>query len=223
MAVSRPACGVQRMSLAVVVLFLTVVAGLSAQEELVFAASELQPWKIYRGDGVEGVDAVIMRRIAAAMHLRLVCVQAPLARCLMLLEQGRADVVSSVSPDPEREKTLYFLPTKYKGANRKVFYLRAGSGLAIRTYEDLYRVDIGGKLGANYWEPFNSDPRIRLERVSDDASNLMKVAAGRLDCCIVNEITGDYLLKSLALKGALVKAEYFHETAAAGQLAIARS
>jgi polar amino acid transport system substrate-binding protein len=193
-----------------------------SQDAIVLAASELQPWKVYKGDRVEGVDLILMQRIAAEMRLRLEVVQAPLARCLSMLEGGEADLVTSVSPDAEREKYMIFLDTTYKGPNRKLFYLRKGSGVVIDRYEDLFRYVVGAKIGANYYEPFDSDPRIRKERVAEEEQNFKKLAAGRIDCLIANEPTGDYLIRALGLSGDIVKARYYEEKAQSGQIAIAR-
>jgi len=156
------------------------------------------------------------------MGLQLELQKAPLARCIFMLTAGSADVVSSVSPDPDRERVILFLPTKYKGANRKVFYTRKGSGVVIKHYGDLLKYRIGAKLEANYFEPFDSDARLKIDRLSDERGNIKKLLAGRLDCFIANEPVGDYLIREEGVTEQIEKAEFFRETAATGQIGLSK-
>ena len=204
---------------AIIVLF---CQNLGAVDTFIYAASELQPWKVYNDQSVEGVDILIIEKIASEMHIHFQIEKVPLARSISMIEQGKADIITSVSVDPEREKTIYFLPTTYKGPNRKVLYVRNKSPVVIQKYEDLRKFTIGVKIGANYFEPFNSDPTLKLDRVADDGINFKKLETGRIDCCIANEPTGDYLIKTLGLSSHISKAAWYYETAATGQIGISR-
>lgn len=198
------------------------VSSASAQTKLVYAASELPPWKVYEGGQVIGVDPEIVKKIAAEMGITVEVVQAPLARCLAMLKAGEADLVTSIAPDPDREGYMAFVPTVYKGENRKVFYLNKSDNLAIAKLEDLHPLTVGVKRAASYFEPFDSDKSIKKEEVSDDETGLKMLVAKRFKAFIANEPTGDYLVKKLGLGKDVVKAKYMYVQPASGQMGLSK-
>jgi polar amino acid transport system substrate-binding protein len=133
----------------------------------------------------------------------------PLKRCLLMLEQGSADIIIGLRETPEREAYLRFLHTPYRehGADR-VFYVPAGRQTVIRDYADLARLRIGVKLGAEYFERFDQDKSLQKEAVKDMEANFRKLALGRIDAVLIPEDQGEALIADLHLEGRLEKAPY---------------
>jgi polar amino acid transport system substrate-binding protein len=180
-----------------------------AEAPLVLAFDELLPWKTEDNGVYGGAYTEIVRELARRSGLALDIRSCPLKRCLLMLEQGSADIIIGLRETPEREAYLRFLHTPYRehGADR-VFYVPAGRQTVIRDYADLARLRIGVKLGAEYFERFDQDKSLQKEAVKDMAANFRKLALGRIDAVLIPEDQGEALIADLHLEGRLEKAPY---------------
>ncbi len=180
-----------------------------AGQPLVFAFSELEPWKTSDGTRYSGAYTEIMRELAKRMQLELKIVPCPLKRCLVMLEHGEADITIGVQDSAERKQFLHFLRTAYrKQGSDKVFYVRKGMGAQIRDYADLRPLRIGVKLGAANFARFESDTALTKIEARDVNTNFKKLVLGRLDAVIVSEDQGEAILSQMGLRDQLEKATY---------------
>ncbi|WP_171013924.1 transporter substrate-binding domain-containing protein [Chitinivorax sp. B] len=182
---------------------------MQAAKPLVFAFSELEPWKRIYHNQYTGAYTEIVRELSRRVGVSLAIVECPLARCLKMMEDGSADLIIGIQISPEREQYIQFLNTPYRvDSSDKVFYLAKDRGLSIRRYDDLYGLRIGIKNGAAYFDRFDADQALNKEAGRDNLVNLRKLAMGRLDTVILAEDQGEPLLTQLALRNVLVKASY---------------
>lgn len=192
-----------------------------ARPKVVYAASELPPWKVYQGKDVIGVDVIILEKILDRLGYALEVQQAPLARCLAWMESGKADVISAVSASEEREKFIIFPPTKFHGRITKTFFTHRSSDVKIAKYEDLRNYTIGVKNGASVFEPFSSDDGIRKYTVPDDETGLRMLEHRRFDSYVTNDSTGEYLVRKLGFSH-ITKASFGYSEPESGQLGISK-
>ncbi len=191
---------------------------------LVFAFSELEPWKTANGTLFGGAYTEIVRELATRTGMQLKIVPCPLSRCLVLLEQGGADIAIGIQESPERRRYLHFLKTAYRTrGSDKVFYVRKGAGPVIRSYEDLKPLRIGVKQGATAFPRFDADATLNKIAARDAATNFRKLALGRLDALVVAEDQGEVILSQLKLREQLEKASYrFADTIAPRSVSVSK-
>lgn len=195
-------------------MFLFLLSGLSyAQnkpQDLVFAMSELLPWKMYdESQKPYGTYYEIVKELAKRMNVNLVVENVPLKRALSMMETGAADVVIGVQSSPERDQSITFLKTPYRiDESEKVFYVLKGRASSISKYEDLYGKKIGTKRGVNYFQKFDEDKEIKKEEVTDNKQNFLKLEAGRIDAVVFAEDQGEYLVSTLNLRSKVEPAAF---------------
>lgn len=191
---------------------------------LVFAFSELEPWKTMNGDQFGGAYTEIVRELARRADMPLKIVPCPLPRCLVMLEQGSADIAIGIAESRERGRFLHFLKTAYRTrGSDKVFYVRKGMGQAIRSYDDLKPLRIGVKQGASAFARFEADTTLNKIAARDVATNFRKLALGRIDALVVAEDQGEAILSQLKLREQLEKASYrFVDTVAPRAVSVSK-
>ncbi|MDX1655776.1 MAG: transporter substrate-binding domain-containing protein [Candidatus Competibacteraceae bacterium] len=204
------------------VLLLCLLPGVVRAETITVPIDPYPPWKFVDTERWEvnrgGIDIRLVEVLLAAYNRRYgtdlqASFQAfPWKRCLELMRQGHADLISGILRRPEREEYLIFIEPPYKTHSTKVFYVLKGQGERIRRYEDLYGLTIGVQAGVRYFDRFDQDPRLIREEVSTDLFNFRKLAHGRIDAVISTESQADYLIALHGLQGRFDKAILRHDT-----------
>ena len=188
---------------------------------LVFAFSELAPWKTKTGDQFGGAYTEIVRELARRVGRELRIVECPHARCLLMLSTGEADLAIGIQQSTERDAYLTFLRTPYrKSASDRVFYVRRGDARRILRFEDLQNLRIGTKPGSEYFDRFDDDTTLHKEAALTNTANLRKLLLNRLDAVVMPEDQGAVLLNELNLTGKLVTAVYREHDAIPRSVAI---
>ena len=212
-----------RFCLALVLMLACPLAWTQAGRPLVLAFSELDPWKIVNGEMYGGAYTEIVRELARRTGLQLRILPCPLKRCLLLLQEGQADIIIGVRASPERAQDLLFLRTPYrKHSSDKVFYVAKGKAATIAQYSDLAGLRIGVKNGVEYFARFDQDRALRKEAVGNIGSNFKKLLLGRLDTVIVAEDQGEALVSSLGIRDQVEKARYREPDPGPRAIAIAK-
>lgn len=155
------------------------------------------PFRIVAQGNWTGIYCDVMREIARRSGYALRFSEVPPKRALLMLEQGQADLMLGPNRSPERERYMVFLAASFPPA-RKAFYQRPGSA-PIRGYADLAGLSISVELGKRFFEPFDSDPELHLDRVIDSLTALRKVAAAHSDVALMPEQEGDWLIRQHGL------------------------
>ena len=180
------------------------------QAPITLAMTHLPPYRIMEDGQASGILIQAMTRILAPMNLKIIPVEAPFKRCLLMLKEGRADIYIGLFRTPEREAYLHYIEPPFQTKTVKVFYMRKGEGHKIRSYEDLYTLEnpVGIRAGFKNFPRFDADDRIKKEGVSTDEQNLVKLSLGRINAFLHTEEVGDYLIETLGYAGLFEKAPY---------------
>lgn len=185
------------------------IATCAAAGPLVFAFSELPPWKTVDGKRLGGAYTEIVRELAKRTGNELEIFQCPIKRCLKMIEDGKADVIIGIQTSPEREAFIQFIHTPYrKFSSDKVFYVPKGKASTIRNYGDLHKLRIGVKNGTQYFDRFDEDTQLTKDGARDAEASFKKLLRGRVDTVVMAEDQGESFLYSLQLQGQLDKAVY---------------
>ncbi len=177
---------------------------------LVFAFSELPPWKTVDHDKhFGGAYTEILRELAKRTDTELEIVQCPIKRCLKMIQDGMADVIIGIQASPEREAYIHFLRTPYrKFSSDKVFYVPKGKATMVRSYSDLKTLRIGVKNGTQYFDRFDHDTQLTKDGAKDAEASFKKLLRGRVDTVVMAEDQGEAIVYSMQLQSQLDKAEY---------------
>lgn len=188
--------------------------GAAEPAPLVLAFSELPPWKTRTVDPATGATfyggayTEIVRELARRTGLPLEVAPCPLKRCLLMLQEGQADVLIGAQESEGRRSFLHYLQTPYrKHSSDKVFYVPKGKGASLARFEDLQPLRIGIRLGADYFPRFDADTSLRKDAITDVAANFKKLVLGRVDAVLIAEDQGEALLSSLGLRDQVEKAQ----------------
>ena len=173
-------------------------------EVLTVVGEHAPPYRIMQDKSCRGLYCDTMQAVARRAGFELRYVQVPMARALMMMEHGQADLMLGPNRTPERERYMVFLEAAFPAA-RKVFYQRSDKP-QLRAYADLAGKVVSVERGKRFFEPFDSDTSLVKDWVSDPRIALRKVAMGRSDAALMPEQLGDWLLREEAME--LVKAPW---------------
>lgn len=168
------------------------------------------PWKVIEGDTISGIDIELTKALLAELGVTPRFVACPWSRCLDLLKNGDAQMVSGVQRRADREHYLTFIDPPYKTRSSKVFY-RLENSRDIASLQDLANKDIGILRDAHYFPEFDEDSSLSKKPVHSDRLNFLKLAEGRIQTVIATESQGDYLVAILGLRDIVVKSTYRHD------------
>jgi len=205
----------------IVTLALTLGSTVATAEKIIVPMDPYPPWKFvdtrtWQVD-IDGIDIRLVEALLAAYNetyeanLQAEYIGCPWKRCLEMMRTGEADLISGVFKRPEREGYMRFIEPPYKTKSAKVFYIKNGEDASIQNYEDLYQLKVGTQAGVKYFERFDTDPKIQKEAVTEDLSNFMKLAYGRIDAVISTETQADYVLAINGLQEKFSKAEFRYD------------
>jgi polar amino acid transport system substrate-binding protein len=207
-----------------ILLLLLLSLSVARADTIRLAFNALEPWKIYDAQGhASGAYVEIAQELAKRLGDKLEIVECPLKRCLVYLQNGEADMSIGLQQTPERLAYLHFLQAPYRlHAADKVFYMRRREAWRLQKARDLESLNLGVRLGSTLDDKLSSEKQLHVESVVDNRVNLQKLMIGRLDAVGVPEDQGEFLLATMHLEGALVKASYREVDATPRSVAIAR-
>lgn len=150
------------------------------------------PWS-QEGPGgqPEGLDVDILRAIEPRLGVRFEYRIYPWKRCLALLEQGKIDLIARFNRTTAREQFARYVTPAYS-KDRILLLVKEGSGIDLRTHEDLSGLRIGVLRGNAHTARFDGDPTLERTTVGTTEQLLKMLAAGRIDVAVVYERAGLY-------------------------------
>lgn len=154
------------------------------------------------------LDQALLSAFAAKFGATVQGEKVPFARRLTQLETGEIDLLAGVLKNQEREQYAYFLSPPYKQKTNKIFIMRKGEGEKLKTYEDLYRLQVGVQIGSNYFPRFDTDPKIDKIASTADANRLKMLLSDRFDALIHTELYGTFMIYSLGFQDQVEIAPY---------------
>lgn len=188
--------------------FLLVSLLTFGQETLVIATDEWPPFRIFEGDKIVGLDIDLWNEISRRLGVKIKFERYPWARALKKMEDGEVDAMGGLAKTLEREAFIKYSSIPYYTCTTR-FYLQKGKGSSLSTYENLYNFNsIGVVIGSFYYEPFNSDKKIKKNSVATEEQLLKLLESKRIDAIIGTECQVDYELKKMNLSNKFDKSTY---------------
>lgn len=187
-------------------LFMSLSTPLFAQPAGIVMATE--HWPPFRMNdeaspsGFSGIDIDVMDKLSQVLGVPIEIQRQPWARALEFMRNGQADMITGIARTQEREEFMHFIPVSY-AAVRPVFYTQKGKGRLVQSYEDLYGPSVGYSLKSAYFEPFNSDARIKKVGLSTEVQMLHVLALGRIDILIGTDPNMAYEVSRLGYQDVL--------------------
>jgi polar amino acid transport system substrate-binding protein len=164
-----------------------------------YAVFPAPPYMIGAGNAshaMSGIDVEIVMEIARRLQYKIEVIKCPWARCLDLLKNGEADLLSSVYKKPEREAFMLYFDQPYLNQLPIAFYSLKEKHYLIQKYEDIYQFGHVGLLkGASYFDRFDQDPRVKRVEVPSQDQLFPMLLAGHLDIIAGYVPTENYRLK----------------------------
>ena len=162
--------------------------------EVILVNSPYPPYVMPEGDpNGPGIDMEIAMQALGNLGVRATVTMVPFKRVLAMLEEGQADLTTSLSFRQEREAYLLWSRPYRTGASY-VFFTRKGAAFPPRRIEDLRGRTVGVVRGFVFPPAFSEDQDIRKVEAPHIASLMNMLLEGRFDALIVNSLAGRYEL-----------------------------
>ena len=162
--------------------------------EVVLVNAPYPPYGMPEGHSLgPGIDMEMAMTALENMGVRTSVQMVPFKRALAMLEEGRADLTTSLSFRAERDSyLLWSLP--YRTDTRYIFFTRKNASFEPRRVEDLRGRSVGVVRGFVFPSAFADDAAIKKVEAPHVASLVGMLIEGRFDALIVNSIVGKHEL-----------------------------
>lgn len=135
-----------------------------------------------------GRNIRIAKLLAKSYQKNVNFVYCPMARCLLMLKTGQADMIISILKTPERSEYLDYLePAIVEQIFPIKFYTQKNTNVAINTYDDLKHLIVGSVRGSRYFERFDLDNKLEKVEFNDRKQMIQMLLKGRIDAFIARE------------------------------------
>jgi len=184
----------------ILTLFVLAFAGLFAQaQSYLFVITDWPPYEYSKGSTVSGVDIEILQAAFRHMGLSLRIENYPWERCVAMVQSKDADGTLTLSKNADRMTYLIY-PEQPIDLSENVLFILKTSKVKFDSYDDLKGLTIGTSSGYSYGNEFNTSTIFTKQEANDDATNLKKLAGGRIDAFVCDKLVGMYLTKQLGLQ-----------------------
>ncbi|WP_426151555.1 substrate-binding periplasmic protein [Pseudomonas sp. DC3000-4b1] len=153
------------------------------------------PWPPFVGASLKdgGLATAIVRAALERAHYQVTFEEAPWARALKGIEEGRYDVLVDAWYSDERARIGRFSAPFL--TNRLRFVALRGSDISVaRGLSALYPYSIAVVRGYAYTPEFDNDSQLKRVPVQSFQAALSMLAAGRVQLALEDEYVADYLL-----------------------------
>ncbi|SDH62015.1 substrate-binding periplasmic protein [Pseudomonas panipatensis] len=170
------------------------------------------PFRIEGQDGrIGGLDMDLLAELERRTGLRFEVQRAPWARGLAALQSGAADMMTGLARTPARAHYIDYLPQPYYACAPRLYGSQEVAP-SIAHYDDLRGRTIGYVLESAYFEPFDSDTRLKKFGVSNEAQLLQMLSLGRLQLVIGTDCQVDYERRDPRLAERVVRTRFQPES-----------
>ena len=176
-------------------------------DKLIVVFAQWPPWKIIDKDQFDGIDARIIRNLAKRTGFFIQFYECPWPRCVDMLKNGEADLITSFRKTVNREAYAYYLGAPYWVENL-AFWVKENSNSTITNYEDLYDRRIGTTKGSAHFQKFDQDALLNKTRVISEQQLFKMLLNDRIDTFIGYETVIDYLILTEGFKGRFKKVSF---------------
>jgi len=154
-----------------------------------------------------GIDMDIAIRALERLGITTRVSFVPFKRVLVMLENGEADLTTTLSRHPERDGYLLW-SEPYRSDTRYIFYTRRDSGFVPRSLADLHGKVVGKARGFVFPSAFAEDPAIIKAEAPDNGKLLEMLLERRFDAIIVNGLVGRHELRATGRAEELAQAPF---------------
>lgn len=154
-----------------------------------------------------GISIDYIKELTKRMDVNLVIKHIPWARSLKMLKYGQIDAVINMVETKERKEYITFTNPPYIELTTR-FYIHKDSKNLIKTYEDLYKYQVGTVRASAYFEPFNSDKKIDKYGITTESQLLAMLVKKRFDVIIGTDPQVDYEIAQRGFKKFITKTSY---------------
>lgn len=160
----------------------------TAESEKIYMV-DFEKWPPFRIEdngsphGFKGLDIEILNEISKKLKIQIQIKRSPWARSLANLKSGDSDIITGVAYTEERAEYINYAEPSYYSVS-PVFYVQKGRGHLIKNYNDLYSYSIGQSIKSAYFEPFNSDQKLKKVELSSETQLIKMLLLGRVDVII---------------------------------------
>ena len=194
----------------------------AGSERLTVAYPQWPPYKIVQNGTIGGIDALVLDEIARRTGLEFDYVECPWARCLIMLQNGSVDMITSIAQTEERKESMDFLQSPARDNYAISFYTNVQAKHAINRYEDLYGLDIGVIRSSAYFERFDQDRKLQKTFVTREMQLVDMLASQRLDVIVGIGANLDYLIHETGRSGVIKKSSFENETKEPAYIAVSK-
>jgi polar amino acid transport system substrate-binding protein len=198
-----------------ILVFLTfprVVAAEPLPAEVLVVNDPYPPYVLPQGHPLgPGIDMEIAMTALENMGVKPLVQLVPFKRALAMLEEGQADLTTSLSFRAERDEyLLWSLP--YRTDTSYIFFTRKDSAFQPECIEDLRNRKVGMVRGFVFPSAFADDPAIEKVDAPHIPSLLGMLLEERFDALIVNSIVGKHELMATGRMGEVKQAPFILRT-----------
>jgi polar amino acid transport system substrate-binding protein len=169
----------------------------------------------------EGLDVEIareaLRRAGREMRVELL----PWKRALLMLENGQADLTTTISRNGDRDRYLRWTQSYRNGANYH-FYTRKGSALQLNSLADLAGRHLGMVQGFFYPEAISGQQGVVIDSARDVTVLARKLQAGRIEVMVVTGIRGAWEIREAGLADQLVRQPFQYTAVSPNYIAFSK-
>ncbi len=178
------------------------------KQQLVVATDEWPPFRILHDDGsFSGFDIDLLNALSEISNVEFKMQRFPWSRALKKMRHNKDVVMTGLAYTAERASYINYVAFPYYTCS-PAFYMQRALNADIYAYQELYQYKIGYVLESAYFEPFNSDEKIKRHGVVTEIQLLKMAERGRIDLFIGTDCQVDYEISKRNLWGKLKKVSY---------------
>lgn len=186
---------------------LTAHADRNGPDAYRLGADAWPPYEFVEGGEAFGISSEITLKVLASIDKSVSRVfDVPWKRGLNMLVHGELDMLVSGVKTPQRETVFHYPDEPLMEASWRLFVSRDSS---IRSIDDLKGKVVGLVLGYQY--PVDVVARLKqlavIQYVSDNETNIRKLANGRIDALVADHLNGLWIVESLNLTDSILATE----------------
>jgi len=198
------------------------VSRASINQKVSVSTDEWPPFRIAnRSGGFTGFDIDLLGAITEITNLQFNVKRTPWSRALKQLQHNQVDMMTGLAYTQDRALYIDYIEPPYFVC-QPAFYIQTSLKKEITTYNELYQYKIGYVLQSVYFEPFDSDTKMRRHGVVTESQLIGMAAKGRIELFIGSDCQVDYEISQQELWGVLSKVEYQPEQSNALYLGISK-
>ncbi|MDT9001692.1 transporter substrate-binding domain-containing protein [Paucibacter sp. APW11] len=173
----------------------------ASEQALVGYTEDLPPLNYHDKDGAQGFSVELLRLMAIQAGLPLTLEVLPWARALQLAEANPRGLLFSLTRTPEREAQYQWVGP-ISPRRILIYKLASRRDLKLGSLAELKQAKLGVRRGSAAVQRLLAEgfkPGVNIELGIDDANNLRKLLAGRMDYLLMLDWAAAWNLRQLQL------------------------